>query len=37
MLGGAEAALPLGGIQLAKMPSKGLLSNLPISLLLGGI
>jgi len=32
MLGGAEAALPLGGVT----PSKGLLSNLPISLLIGG-
>jgi len=31
MLGGAKAALPLGGIELAKMPS-----NLPISLLIGG-
>ena len=32
MLGGAEAALPLGGVT----PSKGLLSNLPIPLLIGG-
>ena len=32
MLGGARAALPLGGVT----PSKGLLSNLPISLLIGG-
>jgi len=32
MLGGAEAALPLRGVT----PSKGLLSNLPISLLIGG-
>jgi len=32
MLGGAKAALPLGG----GTPSKGLQSNLPISLLIGG-
>ena len=36
MFGGAEAALPLSGTELAKVPSKGLLSNLPISLLIGG-
>jgi hypothetical protein len=29
MLGGAKAALPSGGIELANMPSKGLLSNHP--------
>jgi len=27
MLGGAKAALPLGGIKLAKIPSKGLLNS----------
>jgi hypothetical protein len=32
MLGGEKAALPLGG----GTPSKGLLSNLPVSLLIGG-
>jgi len=30
MLGRAKVALPLGGIKLAKVPSKGLLSNRPI-------
>jgi len=36
MLGGAKAALPLRGFELAKMPNKGLLNNLPISILIGG-
>jgi len=37
MLGGAKAALPLLGTFASSVPSKGLLSNLPLSLLIGGI